>query len=503
MCDANAAIGGYDTADNVCGKFGNSRQDTPGLRLRQLLAMYEFCAPVTWTKQSLSGTWMHPRYLSLHQCDNIFVKNEQRHLVNKCWNSDMLTRSDHMSMRVNYDLQRIPLPKRTTRSKRLSLNFEHLFSPNKAQHTCDLINAKLVTPRSKYKLNTILNDLIKALPKTLRPQSGWYDTNKLTFAPMIEDRNVADRAYAISKTPATRLKFRKADKILHAAMTKAENEWWITNLDTSTRGPLRSPHQLWKSAQHALRGGDKWKRRHRAFVRNKLGIQATTIHDNVANVCDYFSGVYNFKSRPAGLLHLPRVNQTKADRSYLSPRDFEVKRAIQALRHKAPGLDGLPIIIWKALATDKSILKVIGDFFRECWDNEAVPESWLVGYMLVLPKKGDPTLAKNLRLILVEASESKIYQWILNQRLNAYYETFAPEFSNGFHSGRGTSDANFIFKTVLRKRKEHNLESWVLFLDIVKSFGAVDRTRLWTILSMLGIPHKMSAVFRSLFKKTR
>ena len=109
-------------------------------------------------------------------------------------------------------------------------------------------------------------------------------------------------------------------------------------------------------------------------------------------------------------------------------------------------------------------------------------------------------MAKNLRLILVEAIQSKIYQSILNRRLNDFYESFAPEFSNGFRSGRGTADANFVFKSVLRKRKEHNLESWVLFLDLIKAFDKVDRTRLWAILKLVGVAPKMIAVLRSLYR---
>ena len=119
--------------------------------------------------------------------------------------------------------------------------------------------------------------------------------------------------------------------------------------------------------------------------------------------------------------------------------------------------------------------------------------------MLVLPKKGDPTLAKNLRLILVEECMSKLYQCVLNKRLTSYFESICPEYSNGFRPGRGTPDANCIFKQVLRKRHEHDLESWMLFLDIVKAFDRVDRPLLWRILVVVGTPPKMDADFKTAF----
>jgi hypothetical protein len=43
----------------------------------------------------------------------------------------------------------------------------------------------------------------------------------------------------------------------------------------------------------------------------------------------------------------------------------------------------------------------------------------------------------------------------------------APEHSNGFRPGRGTTDSLFIFLQTLRKRKEHQQDSWVLMLDAI------------------------------------
>jgi hypothetical protein len=99
-----------------------------------------------------------------------------------------------------------------------------------------------------------------------------------------------------------------------------------------------------------------------------------------------------------------------------------VLTAVRALKHKAPGLSGTPICVWKTLLEDPHILHIVTTFLQDCWEREKVPEDWLKGYMLVLLKKGDPSLAKNLRLMLVEECMAKIYQHILNCRLNLYHE---------------------------------------------------------------------------------
>eukprot|EP00957_Ditylum_brightwellii_P096262 7332146-Ditylum_brightwellii.AAC.1 len=42
----------------------------------------------------------------------------------------------------------------------------------------------------------------------------------------------------------------------------------------------------------------------------------------------------------------------------------------------------------------------------------------------------------------------------------------------------------------LEKCQEHNLESWVLFIDFVKAFDSIPREVLWKIPGKFGIPPK-------------
>ena len=321
------------------------------------------------------------------------------------------------------------------------------------------------------------------------------------------NKNRANVIYAKSRTRSHQRAFRAADKALDAVLTAKENEYWIQQFVSPANTPRKLPggataqpnYSHWSAAGKAIRGCSKYKGYKKVMIQDPQGVQATTTADSVRNMATYFHSIFEFPQRAAGRQHLRHLHARTPDRSYLSPRNHEVLAAIKALRKTAPGRSGIPMTVWKVLGTSPEIIQIISEFLRSCWDKRTVPSDWLTGYLAALYKKDDPSLASNFRLILVEDHLSKIYQWVLNQRLDHIHEDICPEFSNGFRSRCGCTDALYIFKQILRKRKEHGQDSWVLFLDIIKAFDKVDRGYLWEILLLLGEPPPMVEVLQSLF----
>ena len=79
----------------------------------------------------------------------------------------------------------------------------------------------------------------------------------------------------------------------------------------------------------------------------------------------------------------------------------------------------------------------------------------------------------------------KIVAQILLARLKVIKESkehLDHENQCGFRNGRGCSDGSFTIKALLNKRREHNLETWVLFLDLVKAFDMVPAENSYGIL---------------------
>ena len=68
---------------------------------------------------------------------------------------------------------------------------------------------------------------------------------------------------------------------------------------------------------------------------------------------------------------------------------------------------------------------------------------------------------------------------VIVERLKVVMEEVGPENQCGFRPWRGTIDGTFNLLMALRKRQEHNLETFVSFVDLVKAFDSVPRAALF------------------------
>ena len=86
---------------------------------------------------------------------------------------------------------------------------------------------------------------------------------------------------------------------------------------------------------------------------------------------------------------------------------------------------------------------------------------------------------------------------MLVRRLQIVMEECGIEAQTGFRDQRGTIDGLFTTFMSLHKRREHGLETWALFIDLVKAFDTVPRKALFAVLRRFGIPdHFVNVIIR-------
>ena len=115
-------------------------------------------------------------------------------------------------------------------------------------------------------------------------------------------------------------------------------------------------------------------------------------------------------------------------------------------------------------------------------------EEWKISRMKLLPKKGDLSLCKNWRAICLLDVASKVLSSIVAARMQSVQLTQGMEEQARIRPDRSTIDPLFSVGIGLNKRKEHGLETWALYIDLVKAFDSVPREALFMILRRFGFP---------------
>jgi hypothetical protein len=64
----------------------------------------------------------------------------------------------------------------------------------------------------------------------------------------------------------------------------------------------------------------------------------------------------------------------------------------------------------------------------------------------------------------------------------------------------GTADAQYVLRSALQLRREHDLDSHVLFVDLIKAFDMANHELLFALLEKFGAPHTLVEPIRKLHR---
>jgi hypothetical protein len=170
-----------------------------------------------------------------------------------------------------------------------------------------------------------------------------------------------------------------------------------------------------------------------------------------------------------------------------TPPSFdEVKNAIASMKYeKAPGLSGLTTDMIKNLP--QKALQLYTDLIKKFWNDDKVDfESWHITVLNTIYKgKGDPQDSNNHRGIALKETSAKVLSIIIARRLLKRFNQIGPK-SQFRHIG--CQEAQHIIKRALLLRRQHSLESYAIFIDLVKAFDTVHHELLCQILTKYGLP---------------
>ncbi len=83
---------------------------------------------------------------------------------------------------------------------------------------------------------------------------------------------------------------------------------------------------------------------------------------------------------------------------------------------------------------------------------------------------------------------SKIFSSVMNNHVFRLLELHGTQFQFGGTSELGCRDGLFTLKALLNVRHNHNLESYVGFVDLVKAYDTTNHELLFHLLEKYGVP---------------
>ena len=167
----------------------------------------------------------------------------------------------------------------------------------------------------------------------------------------------------------------------------------------------------------------------------------------------------------------------------------EILKAIKTLKNgKAAGLDGLMNEIIKASKT--SLIEILNRIFNAIFAKSQYPKCWTRAYIRPIFKSKSPLDPSNYRGITVMNCFAKLFNKILNSRLDNYLcqNNIIAKEQIGFQKDSRTTDHMFILRTLIEKiTQTANNKLYSCFIDFRKAFDTVIHPALFLKLTEIGI----------------
>lgn len=185
-----------------------------------------------------------------------------------------------------------------------------------------------------------------------------------------------------------------------------------------------------------------------------------------------------------------------------APSLVEVINAIHKLKlGRAAGPDDIPPELLRGAVGPISI--ALHSLFARIWSTDHVPKEWKEGVILALYKgKGSKSECSSYRPITLLSVPGKVFAHVLLARMNPLLVSCRRPEQSGFTAGRSAMDAILSLRLITEIHREFHRPLLALYVDIKSAFDSVDRSALWRILRIIGVPPKLVHLVESLHVDT-
>ena len=518
--DVNANIGTLDKLQSsdfksALGPHGFPKRNPKGESLLTVYLAHRLRVMNTFfgskTNGPGHGTWTSNRPTTTgvpesHMLDLIVCSTTLHKRIKNCQTTNDGADSDHRAVRMQLNLTSLKYKKKVATLNSGDIDWRKICEEEEQRKLYNKYLLELTSRDMTY--DAFCEAVVRAGRETavsIECQcEGWYQASESILAPAIEEKNrlrhqLQDR-HALSDTELAdiQLKLKHINKRNRDLVDLAKARWY-SGICTNIHNMRFNPRLAWENIR-LLTGGETTHHKTNINMAMKLesGDLASNAKENMSVFSLHFHNVLN-NHRPVDDTVLELIPQKPCLSAIDTPITFrEVKRAINKLKKgKAPGLNGIPPEALKAMddTSRRIIHKHVSDFFEGKMDHE----EWRTSQCVPVPKKGDLSDPNKWRGIMLMDVCSKVFSSIMTARAFQLLDKHGTRFQFGGTPELGCRDGLFTLKALLNARQNHDLASYVGFVDLVKAYDTANHTLLLRILERYGAPPKFVAAVQTIY----
>lgn len=174
---------------------------------------------------------------------------------------------------------------------------------------------------------------------------------------------------------------------------------------------------------------------------------------------------------------------------------YELKQS----QGKSPGEDGLPFEFYETFwdILEKDILTI----FKEFEGMDRLTDSFRVGIVSLLHKKGDKTDLKNWRPITLLNFDCKLFSKLLKRCMSTVLEDVIHPDQVCAVPGRRITDSLVLVRDAICFARDRNIRLLVVNIDFEKTFDRVSHQYLFQVLQKMGFPGRFLKWVGLLYKE--
>ena len=283
----------------------------------------------------------------------------------------------------------------------------------------------------------------------------------------------------------------------------------IVSLDTTIRTLYRSQKTI--NVRKVIIPGNTqslWKAVNIAKDINCPTLPSPMLHENVEippdKLSNYFAEFFNNKIKNA--LDSTQINQNvyNGKRKVISNNKMfmgqnEILECVNSIKIKnCEGHDRIP----QRILVDgiDHLIGSLTQLFKLIYDQNQIPEQWLIAKVTPIHKKGNKNDISNYRPISNLCSTSKVFEKLILKRIFEIEDLNMVDLTgreqHGFKKGKSTATAGLVIQSIIARALDENNYVVMASVDLSAAFDLVDVELLIGRLKRIGLPDDIVGLIR-------